>query len=165
MFGRRAVDGRGRYVVAVAFDAGEAAVGRGAWGAVAGDVDGGEDEFFLLRCGQDFVEVDGDAEGDEEEASDAAADPVGGLQGRGRDELGPEGLASVAEEDGAGGFLGGGYAGYVLQGGVDFVDVGLCGSDDVVEGVEWVEVKNRLYRARSVDVSQQHVLKAKTCQG
>ena len=63
-------------------------------------VDGGEDEFLLLGGREDFVEVDGDAEGDEEEAADARADPVGGLEGRGRDELGPEGSGAGGEEDG-----------------------------------------------------------------
>lgn len=59
-----------------------------------------EDEFLLLGGGKDFVEVDGDAEGDEKEAADAGADPVWWLEGRGGDELGPEGGAAGTEENG-----------------------------------------------------------------
>lgn len=44
-------------------------------------VDVWEDEALLFGGWEDFVEVDGDAEGDEEESSDAGAGPVGGLEG------------------------------------------------------------------------------------
>jgi len=53
-------------------------------------VDRGEDELLLLGGGEDLVQVDGYAEGDEEEPADARADPVRGLEGRRRNELGPE---------------------------------------------------------------------------
>lgn len=50
---------RGRGCVAVfSFDAGEtvvSAVDGGAWGPLPGDVDGGEDELFLLGGGEDLV--------------------------------------------------------------------------------------------------------------
>ena len=39
-------------------------------------MEGGEDELLLLGGGEDLVEVDGDAEGDEEGTADAGADPV-----------------------------------------------------------------------------------------
>lgn len=52
-------------------------------------MEGGKDELLLLARGEDFVEVDGDAEGDEEESADAGADPVGWLEGWRGDELGP----------------------------------------------------------------------------
>ena len=58
--------------------------------AGAFEADGGKDEAFLFAGREDFVEVDGDAEGDEEEAADAAAGPVGWLHGWGGDELLPE---------------------------------------------------------------------------
>ena len=59
-----------------------------------------EDEFLLLGGREDFIEIDWDAEGYEEEAADARADPVRGLEGRGGDELGPEGGGARGEEDG-----------------------------------------------------------------
>lgn len=40
------------------------------------EVDGWENELFLLRCREDLVEVDGHAEGDKEETPDAGFDPV-----------------------------------------------------------------------------------------
>ena len=52
-------------------------------------MEGGEDKLLLLGSGEDLVEVDGNAEGDEEEAPDAGADPVGGLERWWCSELGP----------------------------------------------------------------------------
>lgn len=131
-FGFGGVDGCGGGVVALdAVEGGAAAVGGGPRGLVAGDVDRGQDEFLLLRGGQDLVEVDGDAERDEEEAADPGADPVRGLQGWGRDELCPERVAALRVEDGARVF-GGGDAGEVLGGVVYFIDVGLGRPDDGV---------------------------------
>lgn len=97
----------------------------------------------MLRGWQDFVQVDGDTEGDEEEAADAGADPVWGLEWGWGNELGPEGVAAFAEEHGARGFeVGGGYAGDVVRG-VNGVDVGLSGCCDGVGGGEGGEVKDR----------------------
>ena len=75
-------------------------------GTAAGGERGGEDELLLLAGGQDLVEVDGHAKGDEEEAPDAGADPVGRLEGRRCDELGPEGCGARGREDGVGGLRG-----------------------------------------------------------
>lgn len=107
-------------------------------------MDGGQDEFLLLGGGEDFVEVDRHAERDEEEAADAGADPVGGLERWWGDELRPERVAALAEEDGARVVWVEGNAGDGWGGGVDVVDIGLCGSGDVVEGAELAKVKNRL---------------------
>lgn len=54
-------------------------------------VDRWENEFLLFSlCRKDLIEVDGDAEGDEEEATDAGNLPVGGLKRGWGDELVPE---------------------------------------------------------------------------
>lgn len=63
----------------------------GARGVAAETRGAGQDEFFLFASGQDFVKVDGDAEGDEEEAADAGAEPVGWLEGGRGGELSVEG--------------------------------------------------------------------------
>ena len=62
---------------------------------------------------EDLVKVDGDAEGDEEEAADAGPDPVWRLKGGWSDELGPEGEAAVCKERRwrVSGWLKGGFAG------------------------------------------------------
>ena len=60
----------------------------------------GQDELLLLGRGQDLVEVDGDAEGDEEEPAYGRADPVRGLQRWWGSQLGPERGAPRVEEDG-----------------------------------------------------------------
>lgn len=62
---------------------------------VAGERDGREDELLLLAGREDFVQVDWDAQGDEEEPADARPDPVGWLEGRWGDELRPQREASV----------------------------------------------------------------------
>lgn len=45
----------------------------------APELEGGEDKLLLLLCGEDFVKIDRNAEGDEEEAADARDFPVRGL--------------------------------------------------------------------------------------
>lgn len=51
---------------------------------------GRKDELFLLRSGEDLIEIDRHAQGDKEEPADARPDPVRRLEGRGCDELRPE---------------------------------------------------------------------------
>jgi hypothetical protein len=53
----------------------------------------------LFGGGEDLVEIDGDAEGDKEESPYAGADPIGGSEGRGCYELGPERRASRVKEN------------------------------------------------------------------
>lgn len=53
----------------------------------------------MLRGGEDLVEVDGDAEGDEEEAADTGFYPVLGLERGWGYELGPEGEGAFCAED------------------------------------------------------------------
>ena len=84
-------------------------LGGGRVAAAAGNVDRGQHELLLFGGGEDFVEVDGDAEGDEEEAADAGAEPVRGLKWRGCHELGVEGEGTVGREDF--GLFGGGKVG------------------------------------------------------
>lgn len=93
--------------------------------------------------GEDFVEVDGDAEGDEEEAADAGADPVGGLERGWGDELRPEGGGAGGEEDGVGGCVcreGWEDGGVDCVGGEEGVEVGFCGGVDFGGGGEGCEV-------------------------
>jgi len=116
---------------------------------------GGEDEFLLLGGREDGVEVDGDAEGDEEEAPDAGADPVGGLEGRGRDELGPEGGGAGGGKDGVWG--GGGFGGRGWEGlgcaGEEGVEVGGGGGEEGGEVGDGAEVEEGLrVRWASVEV-------------
>jgi len=63
-------------------------------------VDGWEDEFLLFGGGKDLIQINRNAEGDEEESSDSRADPVGWLEGRWSDELRPEGGAALGEKAG-----------------------------------------------------------------
>lgn len=103
-----------------------------------------EDEFLLLAGWEDLVEVDGHAEGDEEEASDAGFGPVWGLEWGWGDELVPEGAGALGWEDG--GFGGNGIGFWegeeLLFGGVgeEGVEVGLGGGEDVGKGGEGGEV-------------------------
>lgn len=54
-------------------------------------VDGRENKFLLFGlCREDFVEVNGNAKGNEEKATDAGNFPVRGLEGGWSDELVPE---------------------------------------------------------------------------
>lgn len=45
------------------------------------EVDGWEDELLLFGCWEDLVQVNGNAEGYEEEATDTGFDPVLWLEG------------------------------------------------------------------------------------
>lgn len=63
------------------------------------EVDRGEDEFFLFGGWEDFIEVDGYTQGDEKEATNARADPIGWLEGWWSHELGPKGGTSLSEKD------------------------------------------------------------------
>jgi len=67
--------------------------------ATAGNVDGRQYELLLFGGGEDFVEVDGNTEGDEEEPTYAGAEPVRRLK-RGRcNELRVEGEGTIRGED------------------------------------------------------------------
>lgn len=114
---------------------------------------GGEDEFLLFGGREDGVEVNGDTEGDEEEAPDAGADPVGGLEGRGCNELGPEGGGAGGGEDGVWG--GGGFGGRGREGegcaGEEGVEVGGRGGEEGGEVGDGAEVEEGL-RVRWVSV-------------
>ncbi|KAH9826622.1 hypothetical protein Tdes44962_MAKER10026 [Teratosphaeria destructans] len=134
----RETSGGRPFLAGFGVEGGRAGVGGGVFEAVegvggaggGGEAGGGEDEAFLLAGGQDFVEVDGHAQADEEEASDAAAGPIGGLQRRWGDELLPEGEGAGGEEGGGfGGFDGReGWEGWErLGGGEDGGDVGRDG--------------------------------------
>jgi len=63
-------------------------------------MDRGEDKFLLFGSGEDFVKIDWDSEGDEEETADTGTDPVRRLKRRWGYELGPERGASLSEKDG-----------------------------------------------------------------
>jgi len=65
----------------------------------AGNVDGGQHELLLFGGREDFVEVDGNAEGDKEEPTDAGTEPVRGLKWGRRHELRVEGEGTVGGED------------------------------------------------------------------
>jgi len=74
-------------------------LGNGRVGAAAWDVDRGQHELLLFGGGEDFIEVDGDAKGNEEEAADARAEPVWRLKWGGCHQLRVEGVGAVGSED------------------------------------------------------------------
>lgn len=53
----------------------------------------------MLGCRENLVEVDWDAEGDEEQSANAGLDPVLWLEGWWGDELRPEGERALCAED------------------------------------------------------------------
>lgn len=54
----------------------------------------------MFGGGEDLVQIDRHAKGDEKEAPDARADPVWGLEGGRGNELGPQGGGALGEKDG-----------------------------------------------------------------
>ena len=95
----------------------------------------------MFGGGEDFVEVNWNAETDEEKSSDAGADPIWRLEGRRSDELRPEGDRPLAQKDR---LDFGGIRGLVGDAWVQLLDIGLAGCHNFFGSGEVGKVEERL---------------------